>query len=444
MKKSLFLLSLIIFSVTMSAKVYVCTAPAAINIRTQPSTQGSVVGALQPNQTVDVVVIKGDWAMINYNGATAYVAAKFLTEQQSLPTSRQVVSASVNTKVDKQETQEKQEKQPVVVSQEGRLNVNSNPSEAQLYVDSQHIGLTPYEMRLDCKNSHTIRLEKEGYSPFQQTILLDAGQVRNINASLELVPVEVPITFSINVPAHIKVDGQDCGETDSLTHILLEGQHKYIIEKEGYFPQTSVFNVKRDKRTKIIVQLIRDSRDSLKEVRALKIQKIKNQIAELPWTNTIMLNYLYDGGHSLGLTYARCKLAGFYVNTMIGLDWQKSAGKAECYSDYDGDCLLTNQRKDQRLFSITAGGVLRMGCPLYLYTGLGYGYNKVLNKSMDGRWIEVYGSSCYRLSTYSAFNYQCGLMGNIKGFTISAGYSLLYSRSSCIHHEIQVGIGYTF
>lgn len=187
--KSLFLLSLIIFSVTVSAKVYVCTAPAAINIRTQPSTQGSVVGALQPNQTVDVVVIKGDWAMINYNGATAYVAAKFLTEQQSLPTSRQIVSASVNTKVDKQETQEKQEKQPVVVSQEGRLNVNSNPSEAQLYVDSQHIGLTPYEMRLDCKNSHTIRLEKEGYSPFQQTILLDAGQTRNINATLQKIKV---------------------------------------------------------------------------------------------------------------------------------------------------------------------------------------------------------------------------------------------------------------
>lgn len=197
-------------------------------------------------------------------------------------------------------------------------------------------------------------------------------------------------------------------------------------------------------------------KNPLTEQQKAKSQKnklaFKQYVDSLPWTNTILLNYIYDGGHSLGITFARCKFAGFYVNTMIGLDWSKPVGTCHIVNSnywnyrnyYKGDYYLTNQRKDQRLFSITAGGVIRMGCPLYFYTGIGYGYNRVLYKSIDNHWVAVESEYDYSVSTFSAFNYQCGLMGAYKGVTISVGYSLLASPHSYVHSEIQVGIGYTF
>jgi hypothetical protein len=39
---------------------------------------------------------------------------------------------------------------------------------------------------------------------------------------------------------------------------------------------------------------------------------------------------------------------------------------------------------------------------------------------------------------------ETGLQGNIKGFTLSAGYYLLSDFNYNFEHELKVGIGYTF
>lgn len=439
MKKISVLLTLLLACFHLLATQYVCNAIAPINIRNQPSVQGAIIGTLQPKQQVEVIAIKGDWALIKETNQVAFVAARFLSiVTPPSPPSKQISTTQNRTTLSN-----------------GRINITSSPSGAIVFVNDSCVGQTPYEMRVDEK-SQTIRIEKDGYASFQQTIVVDFGETRAINAKLSPTPQLIPIVLNINVPATIMIDEQQYDSTDKLVCELLEGNHSYQISALGYNTKSGQINVARNRSTTYSLTLKRDL-DSIRTAQKIasdsahkaQVQVFKDHVHDLPWTNTIMLNYLYDGGHSLGLTYARCKFAGFYVNTMIGLNWRKSVGKDEVWNNrYNGDFLLTNQRKDQRLFSLTIGGIIRMGCPLYFYTGLGYGYNKVLYKSIDDQWVEVYTpkglNNNNHASTYSAFNYQCGLMGTYKGATLSLGYSLLSSYHSCVHHELLIGLGYTF
>ena len=74
---------------------------------------------------------------------------------------------------------------------------------------------------------------------------------------------------------------------------------------------------------------------------------------------------------------------------------------------------------------------------MYLYLGLGYGYQSYTRQLGSGEWAME-----RRYSTTHSGLLDVGLQGNIKGFTISAGYTMLSSNK--MYHEVKFGIGYTF
>lgn len=157
------------------------------------------------------------------------------------------------------------------------------------------------------------------------------------------------------------------------------------------------------------------------------------------WTNTILVNYghTFAGqSHNIGLTYARCKLAGFYVNAMVGTEWHFANAEGTT-SDY----FVTNETSHPRI-SFGGGGIIRMVIPLYAYLGLGYAYRQINYKTMSGEWV-AYSDNYFGSSGHSA-DVEIGFMGNIKGFTILAGYSWLVNNYCFNTHEIKVGLGYTF
>lgn len=57
---------------------YRVEATAGLNVRASASSTAKKLGALKYNTKVTVFGISGDWAMIKYNGRTAYVALKYL------------------------------------------------------------------------------------------------------------------------------------------------------------------------------------------------------------------------------------------------------------------------------------------------------------------------------------------------------------------------------
>ena len=81
-----------------------------------------------------------------------------------------------------------------------------------------------------------------------------------------------------------------------------------------------------------------------------------------------------------------------------------------------------------------AGTLVRLGCPLYLYAGVGFGMRQVLWETTDHQWIK------YNPGSYMGFSGDIGLMGCIKGFTISAGVNTINFK----YLEIEAGIGWMF
>lgn len=57
---------------------YRVEATAGLNVRASASAGAKKLGALKYNTKINVIGMTGDWAMIKYNGRTAYVALKYI------------------------------------------------------------------------------------------------------------------------------------------------------------------------------------------------------------------------------------------------------------------------------------------------------------------------------------------------------------------------------
>ena len=157
----------------------------------------------------------------------------------------------------------------------------------------------------------------------------------------------------------------------------------------------------------------------------------------MEWTNSIVLNYsltFLGGTSNVGLTYARCKFGGFYVSAMTGLEWN-TANVEGTIDDY----FVTNKKSHPRI-SFTVGGMIRVAKPVYAYAGAGYAYRELNYKTADDNWVR-YRRGEYKMG--SCADMEVGLIGNIKGFTLQFGYSILLSESGHAN-EIKFGVGYSF
>ncbi|MBS4177927.1 N-acetylmuramoyl-L-alanine amidase [Lederbergia citrea] len=56
---------------------------SSLNVRTEPSLDAQVIGSLPNGATVNVLEIKYDWAKVQYNGQTGWIASYFLTQQSA-------------------------------------------------------------------------------------------------------------------------------------------------------------------------------------------------------------------------------------------------------------------------------------------------------------------------------------------------------------------------
>ena len=183
----------------------------------------------------------------------------------------------------------------------------------------------------------------------------------------------------------------------------------------------------------------------------IKQEKVKKKNV-YEWEQFIMANYslgFIDDFklHSFGITYGRVKLFGWYTNLMISTGfhfghtytagWNGSIGYdynlgGNLYPFYTG-------KNSYNRASVTVCGIVRMVIPFYLYFGAGYGYQSVTRQLSSGEWAMM-----DHYSVEHGMNWDIGLQGNIKGFTISAGYSVLTNYDSRTMHELKVGLGYTF
>lgn len=204
-------------------------------------------------------------------------------------------------------------------------------------------------------------------------------------------------------------------------------------------------------------QAIKDRKDSLAQKQQLMKQRRDSSKTEMlarwksyPWTNIILANGSFSSAKTFGfgVTYARVKQFGFYVSAMSGTNFRFSedyivdrvygawiAGDQDFSSRQE---IFFSGKQEITNFSLTAGAIFRLKAPLYLYVGTGYGYiGRYYELAGTAKWGRVKGS-------LHGMSYECGLMGNIKGFGISMGMEFIENFSSPTLILGKLGLGYCF
>ena len=150
----------------------------------------------------------------------------------------------------------------------------------------------------------------------------------------------------------------------------------------------------------------------------------------------VMLNagYSIDSGFNTGFTIGQFGFIGWYAKTISTLAMPKPAD-FECDEKGYVDGILPAYSGKASKFKAygVAGITVRMGAPVYLNAGVGYGARVYEWETTDGRWVKNLPGS------YSGLAIDAGLMTKVKNIVISAGSTLVSGNV-----DINVGVGYVF
>lgn len=213
-------------------------------------------------------------------------------------------------------------------------------------------------------------------------------------------------------------------------------QERYKAEKAEQ--QRIADNISTAKRLE--AQAIKKAhKDSLKTAR-------KERIAAYPWSNFIMVNgaYALYPEYAFGITYARVKQCGFYISAMMNPSIRFHAdyhswGNGWIFGEYGYEYPFYSGNYTSTRVSATAGTLVRLHIPMYLYAGVGYGYRGLFYETTDHEWVAWHTAN----TIYHGMHWEAGLMGNIKGFAISLGVSSITDFSN-MYYEAKLGLGYCF
>lgn len=162
-------------------------------------------------------------------------------------------------------------------------------------------------------------------------------------------------------------------------------------------------------------------------------------------SNFIMLNggFTTLPDYSFGLTYSWVKTSGFYVSALSNFNFKFNADYiADSKTSINGTYPLYSGEKEYTKLTATVGYVGRLGAPVYLYFGAGYGYRGLFYETVNKDWVAIQGNHCVYHGGVAEF----GLMGNIYGFALSLGFSVICDLNNLGNYypEAKVGIGYCF
>ena len=114
----------------------------------------------------------------------------------------------------------------------GSLNVESTPIGATIFIDGKEVGKTPRYINELLIGQHRLRLVKEGYDEYSETVSVAKGERKQVKATLTTSGRDV--RFVCNAPySQLKVDGKNMGSASG-TYKLQDGRHSIFVTADGY------------------------------------------------------------------------------------------------------------------------------------------------------------------------------------------------------------------
>ena len=356
----------------------------------------------------------------------------------------------------------------------GFLEISSNPSKADIYIDDKHYGQTPKVVDKLLIGEHKLRLAKQGCADLHKTINIAEGETLSLNEKLQtgkeiviltgqkgdkiyvdgnyigLSPVTAYLSYGSrevkaergsqaakkNIDVKTTAEKQECILSfGKLIYVnsTAKGDKIFVDGKEvGTTPMNVDFSLGKHE--------VEVTRGKLVAVRTIDVTKdINSSLSFYPkkeplnrylknGVNFITLNGAYSNAPqtSFGLTFGSVDKFGWFVSAMSNFDFTGFDVTDQSYKEV----ILTGGMKAIRL-SVMGGAILKIGGPVCLRLGAGYGMRVKCWETIDGIYVE------YTPDTYKGIDMSAGLQMNMRVTTISADVVTTNFKTM----ELKLGIG---
>ena len=363
----------------------------------------------------------------------------------------------------------------------GALDIQSEPDEAEVYLDGVKIGETPLKKNDVLVGNRTIRFEKKGcatltksYTVEESNILsiyekLDSGKIITVTTGREGDEIYVdgklaghsPLDVSMGYGRHtvkairngrsvmkdidVKINGTQTQLTLEFGKIITittdkEGDAIYVDGKlagqsplsiDLSFGSHDIKSVRDKKSDEKRIEVKKDGGVSSVSL-YLRVETAANYVRNgitFVTANASVSNY---GTPSFGVTFGKVKKVGWFVSATTNFNFQKAKFVTE-NGLIDGSYPAYQQgsRRNARL-SLLGGVVVKLYGPLCFRAGAGYGSNTNLWTTLGGQTVK------FSKESFSGIEATLGMQLNIKGLTVSL--DMLTTNFKTLEAKIGVGV----
>ncbi len=117
-------------------------------------------------------------------------------------------------------------------SNEGIVNINSEPSKAMVYIDNKPYGLTPLHKEIS-EGEYTIRIERRGFIDYEQNLSIRRGETKKIFSELIIKPSSITVT-TVPPNAEVFINGDAYSNSPTTLSNLTPGEYEIVVRKDGY------------------------------------------------------------------------------------------------------------------------------------------------------------------------------------------------------------------
>jgi len=134
------------------------------------------------------------------------------------------------------------------------LNIFSNPSSADVYINGVYKGKTPLSLTDLSSGTYNVKISLSGYEEYNETVYLAPGDLKQINVTLK--PMNLGEVYIDSNPkgAKVFIDGVYKGITP-LNLTLIEGRYKLTLSLDGYVDLNTDILVKRGEKSNYLFTL---------------------------------------------------------------------------------------------------------------------------------------------------------------------------------------------
>ena len=114
----------------------------------------------------------------------------------------------------------------------GTLSLESDPEAAEIEIDGQSYGTTPFRDFLE-QGQHKIRLTKNGYKPYEKVVTVNRDETTEVAAQMETLPGSLALD-SNPTGAALFINGIDYGVTPYSRDVIEAGDYTVRLSMDGY------------------------------------------------------------------------------------------------------------------------------------------------------------------------------------------------------------------